>query len=593
MPRPERRTGQGERTSVRFLRRSFSGDSQRLIFTPALNRIEVGEIEENLSSRLNPAIARSIVDKVESTALGTALVAFLELSPAFLTEHPEAASASGGDQHFHSAGTVTVHPVTTTPAFVELVEDLKAKIGQKLPSYMVPRHWLAVSRIPTQGMGKADRKTLRGLAESWDWRAAGRQRRNGGSRDGQEPVEEEKHFTSTPHHDAARRAWARVLRLRDDPEGRQIADEDSFMRLGGDSIRFMKLVGVLRAEGYANVAFRDIVEATTLSACAAVLANSAQSGGTQQTNGVTPAYQPFSLVPDDHREALLGELAALSLDRDRLADVYPTAPSQDALIAPSFDSTRGHYYAQAIYSVQASPADLPTEKLQQAISALIERHETLRSVFVISEVLGRTLSVILKSGDRDVHERSQLQQVDVESASELDEAVSVSLVAVHAPPQSPTNRTRWTGLASQRPAALPLQVGSALAVLCDLYCRRRRAQARVGNASRDEVRASSPDSALPAREADQLYWCTATDGHSSSSLSTCGIFASDSRSTRVHLSARWQRGGSATADRLRNQWISGATTSAALDRSAGRRRKRSRATCSRRRGPRSATGPAS
>lgn len=426
-----RKDGQVKVNGLRYVfrRRSFTGDWQRLNFTPALNRIEVGEIEENLSSRLNPAIARSIVDKVESTALGTALVAFLELSPSFLAEHPNAESSSSGDQHFHSAGTVTVHPVTTTPAFIALVEDLKAKIGQKLPSYMVPRHWLAVSRIPTQGMGKADRKTLRGLAESWDWRAAGRQRRNGGPRDGREAEEEEKHFTSTPHYDAARRAWARVLRLRDDPEGRHIADEDSFMRLGGDSIRFMKLVSVVRSEGYANVAFRDIVEATTLSACAAVLAESAQSGETEQTNGATSAYQPFSLVPDGHREALLAELAALSLDRDRLADVYPTAPSQDALIAPSFDSTRGHYYAQAIYSVQASPADLPTEKLQQAISALIERHETLRSVFVISEVLGRTLSVILKSEDRDVRERSQLQQVDVESASELDEAVSVSSIA--------------------------------------------------------------------------------------------------------------------------------------------------------------------
>ncbi|GAA5872736.1 hypothetical protein JCM3774_005045 [Rhodotorula dairenensis] len=391
-------------------------------------RIEVGEIEENLSSRLNPAIARSIVDKVESPALGTALVVFLELSPAFLADHPSEEITPGGEQHFHSAGAVSVHPVTTSSAFTRLVDELKSKIGEKLPSYMVPRHWLAVSRIPTQGMGKADRKTLRGLAERWDWRAAGRQQRLAGSGIGREPeAEEEKHFTLTPHYEAARRAWARVLRLPDDPEGRGIADEDSFMRLGGDSIRFMKLVSVLRNEGYAKIAFQDIVEATTLSACAAVLAESGRSGGPDAANGSNSPYQPFSLIPDEHRRQLFDELAALSLESSRLADVYPTAPPQDALIAPSFDSTRGHYYAQAIYSVQPTVAQLPSEQLQQAVTALVERHETLRGVFVISEVLGRTLSVVLKPRDRDVRERSQLQHVQVQSAAEMDEAITTWL----------------------------------------------------------------------------------------------------------------------------------------------------------------------
>lgn len=386
----------------------------------------MGEIEENLSSRSNPAIARSIVDKVEAPALGTALVVFLELSPAFMSKYPSDGNTVGGEQHFHSAGAVSVHPVTTSPAFTQLVDELKSKIGGQLPSYMVPRYWLAVSRIPTQGMGKADRKTLRGLAEKWDWRAAGRQQRLAGSRNGNQADEEEKHFTHTPHHEVARRAWAQVLRLRDDPEGRGIADEDSFMRLGGDSIRFMKLVSVLRSEGYAKIAFRDIVEATTLSACAKALARSGPSGGAHSGNGSSSAYEPFSLIPEGHRRELLEELAAVSLDISRLADVYPAAPSQDALIAPSFDSTRGHYYAQAIYSVHASPAQLPTEKLQEAVKALVERHETLRAVFVISEVLGQTLSVILKPDDRDVRERSQFQLFEVQSVAELDDAVTVS-----------------------------------------------------------------------------------------------------------------------------------------------------------------------
>lgn len=391
------------------------------ILTMSQRSIEVGEIEENLSSRLNPAIARSIVDKVESDALGTALVAFLELSPNYTDRHGDVHTSSRDPQHYHSAGGVSVLPLTTSADFVALVNDLKAKLAERLPAYMVPRHWLAVSRIPTQGMGKADRKTLRGLAETWDWRAASRSQRNGMNEGTSITADEEKRFTHSQHHEAARRAWAQVLRLPDDPDGKNIADEDSFMRLGGDSIRFMKLVSVLRGAGYSKIAFRDIVEATTLSACAAALAKTAATKG----HGATMSYQPFELIPPEQRAELLHELATASLTEERLADVYPTAPSQDALIAPSFDSDRAHYYAQAVYPVNAPATELSDDQLQDAIRRLVERHETLRGVFFISETLGRTVSVILKSGDQEVQERSALQRIDVDSSDDLDSEITV------------------------------------------------------------------------------------------------------------------------------------------------------------------------
>ncbi|CDR48488.1 RHTO0S18e01178g1_1 [Rhodotorula toruloides] len=389
-------------------------------------RIEVGEIEENLSSRADPAIVRGIVDKVDAPGIGTALVAFLELSPSFVSDGTASPATQRERHHSHSAGSVSVLPLSTSPRFSTLCESLKSRLGEKLPTYMVPRYWLAVNRIPTQGMGKADRKTLRGLAEDWDWQGAARNRRaNGANGDAQaDGPEEARHYTRLPHFDAARRAWAKVLRLKDDPVGANIADEDAFMKLGGDSIRFMKLVSVMRSEGYPGVAFRDLVEAATLADCATVLERKGGAGA--KTNGrlFRHAYRPFSLVPEDQKEALFAELESASLPLSRISDVYPTAPAQDALLAPSFDSPCGHYYAQAVYAVGVSEIELPLERLQHGIDELVRRHDVLRGVFFVSDTLGRTMSLVLKPEDEEVKQRSRIEEIQVGDAKELDAVVS-------------------------------------------------------------------------------------------------------------------------------------------------------------------------
>ncbi|KPV72864.1 uncharacterized protein RHOBADRAFT_55536 [Rhodotorula graminis WP1] len=392
-------------------------------------RIEVGEIEENLSSKANPAVSRGIVDKVELPSLGTALVAFLELSPSFRPPSSTTAEA----HHSHSAGAIEIMPLTSTSTFADLTEDLKARLADKLPGYMVPRYWLAVNRIPTQGMGKADRKALRSLAEAFDFRGATRAQRPSTSNGTTELVEDdERTHTRSPAFDAARRAWAKILRLADEDGAASIADQDSFTKLGGDSIRFMKLVGALRAEGYRRVTFRDLAEAATLSACAAALervgadsAGPAENGTSTTAAPVDTPYERFSLIPAAQHDALFAELATSSppLPRARIADVYPTSPAQDALLAPSFDSPRGHYYAQAVYAVPVVEAQLPLDKLQRCVRELVRRHDVLREVFVVSETLERTIAVVLEAEDEEVRRQVEIERVEVREGEKVDEVV--------------------------------------------------------------------------------------------------------------------------------------------------------------------------
>ncbi|GAA5977485.1 hypothetical protein JCM11641_000978 [Rhodosporidiobolus odoratus] len=387
-------------------------------------RIEVGEIEEHLSSRAHPSLLRGIVDTFETPSVSSSLVAYLELGPAFSSSPSSLASD-------HSSP-VSILPCTTCSEFTTLVAKLKSYLAKKLPQYMVPRYWLAVSRVPTQGMGKADKRTLRALAQGYDWRGAARSQRqhqsNGGDRlDREDEGEAERTFTRDSHHQAARTAWAAVLRL-SSQEGEQIADQDEFMKLGGDSIRFMKLVSTLKiGGGYSELRFRDVVDAATLGECAGVLAACAASSpaSTSSIPPVDVSYRPFSLIPPDALSALLDELDSFSpsLPSDRISDVYPTAPSQDALLAPSFSSQIGHYYAQAIYHVGVSSSQLSTDKLQEGLVALVGRYEALRSVFVVSEVRGMCV-VALQDGDEEVRDRTTMEEVEVGRDEDLDAVIT-------------------------------------------------------------------------------------------------------------------------------------------------------------------------
>ncbi|GAA5888196.1 hypothetical protein JCM16303_003774 [Sporobolomyces ruberrimus] len=364
-------------------------------------RIEIGEIEEHLSSKTNPGIVRGIVDKFETENIAPSLVAFLELSPSFLSQY----SAHSEDP------TNLVHPFTSSSEFSELTSTLRKALAEKVPHYMIPRYWLAVSRIPTAGMGKADRKTLRGLAEKHDFRA----RRSQGSNE----EKKEKARTKSKYHDAARKAWARVLKL----DETEIGDEDGFTELGGDSIRFMRIVSVLRSDGW-KVGFRQLGEARKLGECAAVLEELESSGSVQNGGDQDQAYKPFSLVAPALLEPLLDEITTsndISISRSSISDIYPTAPSQDALLAPSFDSPVGHYYAQAVYAVKS---DVETSKLERAIEMLIERHEVLRTVFLLPEILGSTAQVVLGKGDEQVRAASKVKRVHVKEAREWDSTVT-------------------------------------------------------------------------------------------------------------------------------------------------------------------------
>ncbi|KAM0787082.1 hypothetical protein ACM66B_006340 [Microbotryomycetes sp. NB124-2] len=372
-------------------------------------RIEIGEIEEHLNAKAHPDIVRGVVDKLETEDVAASLVALIDLSSSFKARHDSI--EEDGDQ-------VRVLSCAMSSEFQSVVEQTKQHLSASLPQYMVPRYWLPINRIPTQGMGKTDRKTLRQLAEQFDWRQArARARENianshgGGQLNGVQHKE-----TRDEWHDAIRLAWSKVIKMCVD----DIHDDDTFTKLGGDSIGFLKVVGKLRQAGF-KIAFKDLAEASTLTQCADVLRRVATSASSSNVpNDTSHVYEPFSLIGDAQRDHVVAEIQDhFDVAEADIEDVYPTAPSQDALLAASLDCT--HYYAQAVYSLDTS---VNLNDVERAIVQMVERYPVLRSCFAVLEKVGTTCQIVLRSGSEVVQRAAK---AEVYRGDRLDDTISAWL----------------------------------------------------------------------------------------------------------------------------------------------------------------------
>jgi len=134
---------------------------------------------------------------------------------------------------FLAVGSALKQPAFDT-LFAELTSDLLQEMQSRLPPYMVPSACIPLENIPASAAKKTDRKALR---------AIGSERSTtellGSSKKGRGVVE-----PATPMEGVARRLWAATLNI----DEKEISVEDTFIRLGGDSIRAITLVSAAREQ---------------------------------------------------------------------------------------------------------------------------------------------------------------------------------------------------------------------------------------------------------------------------------------------------------------------------------------------------------
>ncbi|GLA09580.1 nonribosomal peptide synthase [Aspergillus niger] len=240
--------------SLKFIKRK---DTQAKIRG---QRIELGEVEHH--TRQCFPRARDVVAEVV-TPMGPGrpplLVAFVweDVGDSLKAKLQGTAKTSEGSVE-HDADELLAAP---TDAFRVAVSEAEAALHDAVPAYMVPALFLPIMAIPLTATGKIDRRRLRDHAEAL-------------SRAELEVYHSTAMATrgpSTPAEHILQQFWAKVLNI----EPGSIGADDSFFRLGGDSITAMQLSAQLRGAGF-SCSVADIFHTKTISRLASALAHGHQ-----------------------------------------------------------------------------------------------------------------------------------------------------------------------------------------------------------------------------------------------------------------------------------------------------------------------------
>ncbi|MGK8553745.1 non-ribosomal peptide synthase/polyketide synthase [Nocardia gipuzkoensis] len=208
------------------------------------------------------------------------------------------------------------------------LDELRNHLAARLPAYMVPTAIVVLEALPLSPNGKLDRRAL------------------------PEPVVREREFRapSTPVEQLVATTFAEVLGV---PADRPVGADDDFFDLGGNSLLATQMIARLGAALDTRMPARVIFEASTVAALAARLAALQGTGG----------RQPLVPVP---REGESSQPIPLSLAQQRMWFLNQFDPASAANNIP--------------FAVRLSGAlDVPA--LQAAVADLVDRHETLRTVY--------------------------------------------------------------------------------------------------------------------------------------------------------------------------------------------------------------------
>ncbi|MCA0973316.1 amino acid adenylation domain-containing protein [Halomonas denitrificans] len=246
--------------------------------------------------------------RIELGEVETALTSQPEISQAVVVAHGQPGQQS-------LAAYVILAPERTIS-----MAELRHRLAERLPSYMMPASCTCIDAIPLTINGKLDRQAL------------------------PEPEEEDRQQSYVAPRTTLEATlcehWARVL-------GRErVGIEDDFFQIGGDSIISIQLVARLRQAGIA-LQGRDIFDAPRISSLAARLA--------QRQDG-----------------------ADIDAEQGRLAGTFSLLPIQSWFFEQEF-AQPGHWNQAFMVAI---PERVTVPELQEALVALSHQHDMLCCRFV-------------------------------------------------------------------------------------------------------------------------------------------------------------------------------------------------------------------
>ncbi|MFD4470062.1 non-ribosomal peptide synthase/polyketide synthase [Rhodococcus sp. NPDC058505] len=316
--------GRAGLTAERFVADPFGGVGQRMYRTGDVARwTENGEVDYLGRSDFQVKVRGF---RIELGEIDAALAARPGIDFAVTLGH----EGAGGH-------TALVAYVLAAPGAAIDVAELKAALGERLPSHMVPAAIMVIDEIPRTPVGKLDRKSLPApVFEARAYRAP-----------------------STPVEKTVAGTFADVLGVD------RVGLDDDFFDLGGNSLIATQVVARLGVALDVTVPVRILFEAPTVAALAGWAADHVGSGA---------------------RPALTAT--------DRPASIPLSLAQQRMWFLNRFDSNATVYHLPMVMRLSGT---LDVDALQAAVVDVLTRHESLRTVFPETE-LG-AVQVVLDPAD--------------------------------------------------------------------------------------------------------------------------------------------------------------------------------------------------
>ncbi len=306
-------------------------------------RIELGEIEHHLKQKLHPEAHEVFAEVVDPEDGSPVLIALVVLSD----------------------------PSADLRSMISRVTD---KLGNLLPSYMIPSAYVPIESVPMTASGKTDRKKLRYYGSSVFRNHMVNSR----------PESHESQKLSTELELQFSRLWARALTLDEE----SVYANDNFFSRGGDSIAAMRLIAMAREEGV-SLTMASIF-------CNPQLSEMAGRGVIESMRDVEP-IAPFSLLglsTPIQKKAVQAEIAAhCQVEVGLVEDVYPCTPLQEGLLALTAKQATA-YISRDIIKLPKNVVDV--ERYRLAWESVISRNAILRTRIVQTKLNG-LVQVVIKA----------------------------------------------------------------------------------------------------------------------------------------------------------------------------------------------------
>ncbi len=252
------------------------------------------------------------------------------------------------------------------------VRELRERLRQKLPEYMVPTAFVALEALPLTTSGKVDRRALPAPERSREESAS------------HEPPR-------TPAERALAEVWAQVL------GHERVGLHDNFFELGGDSILAIQIISRAARAGVHFTA-RQLFSHPTVARLSSV-AGSASSLPEQASEA--PSGFPLVTLGPDTLEALLERVSrGAARRRESIEDVYPLSPLQQGLLFHVLHASSADMYLNQLSWELHGPLDVTT--VARAWQETVARHGILRSAF-FWEGLEEPLQVVFRDVRLPVH----------------------------------------------------------------------------------------------------------------------------------------------------------------------------------------------